>query len=496
MKNARVRIVTIAISSILCSFLSACSSRGGSIDPGAWGYSSLVTYDALGGMVNARGVRTTYYQPNSYLFKPSGSSNMLVEPVKDGYILAGWYTVASPAPQGSTEEYSFSAKDRWDFSTDRVQGDTTLYARWIPRGKVKYVDAATGDVIFSKNITADSPVQKLSDSVLDFSKPAGTSLVGYYEDPACTREYDFSAYIHVEPTPTEAELYAKLFETFPQYLERIEYTEPEEEEPESVTDTSWLFLNKLGYSLKTTEAAALAEIRAAKDQLMEDAIQAYLKNTADRVVYLKFADGNYIAVRSADDLKMGSKHGFFDYDLSGKPIDGYVIEADIDLAGVTITPSDKFSGKIIGNGHTISNLSISVTSRKIDTDREKSMGLAAFMEGAVISDLTFKDAVLTLQVNSGIRVTGGLLAASANGVTLSNCRFEGLTITGGKGDDGQADYRLGDLFGSYEDCSFDNCSAEGLVASVKEPEKLKLAVFNLPDQAGAGGETPTPDTTP
>jgi hypothetical protein len=115
------------------------------------------------------------------------------------------------------------------------------------------------------------------------------------------------------------------------------------------------------------------------------------------------------------------------------------------------------------------------------------------MEGAVISDLTFKDAKLTLQVNPGIRVTGGLLAAGAKGVTLRNCRFTGLTISSGNGDNGQADYKLGDLFGSYEGCSFENCSAEGLVASVRSPDKLRLAVFVPPDQAGAAGETPAPE---
>jgi uncharacterized repeat protein (TIGR02543 family) len=102
-----------------------------------------VTYDALGGMVNAREVRKTYYLPNSYVFEPSGSSNMLVEPTRDGYILAGWYTAKTDQPTENGEEYTFSADDRWDFYLDRVQGDMTLYARWLPRGRVDYVDADT-----------------------------------------------------------------------------------------------------------------------------------------------------------------------------------------------------------------------------------------------------------------------------------------------------------------------------------------------------------------
>ena len=75
-------------------FLSSCSTVGKAGDPGDWGYDCLVTYQALGGVVNNREVRETYYMKNSYLFKPSGSTNMLIEPIRDGYVLAGWYTNA------------------------------------------------------------------------------------------------------------------------------------------------------------------------------------------------------------------------------------------------------------------------------------------------------------------------------------------------------------------------------------------------------------------
>ena len=60
---------------------------------------------------------------NSYLFEPSGTTNMLIQPIKDGYILAGWYTSKEEIfdEQGDVIGYSFRAEDRWDFNEDRVQ---------------------------------------------------------------------------------------------------------------------------------------------------------------------------------------------------------------------------------------------------------------------------------------------------------------------------------------------------------------------------------------
>lgn len=494
MKNKSIGIALILSAAVCCALiLSSCGMKGQAVDPGEWGYDCVVTYDALGGVINAREIRTTYYMDNSYVFAPSGSSNMLVEPARDGYILAGWYTAKADHTEGSVEDYTFSAADRWDFNTDRLDGDTTLYARWLPRGKVDYVDADTGETVFSKNITTESPIQALSESVLNLKKPAGTTFAGYYADAGCTAEYDFSSYVHVDPNPPEATLYAALCEMFPQYIEKTEYVAPADDaEKDETADTSWLFLNKLGYTLTTDDPDALAEIEAAKDQMVEEAIEAYLTNTANRVVYLKFTAGNYVRVNTVKDLKRGTEYGFFDTDAAGNPIDGYIIEADIDLSGVTFTMSESFSGRINGNGFTLSNLTVSAISKKLDTDKEKTVGLTALMQDAEINDLTFKDAVINIQVNSGIKVTGGLLALEAKNVTFNNCTFDGLTVTGGKGDDGKARYTLGDLFGSFTNVTFNNCTADGLIPDVSNPDKLKFSVFTLP----VVEETDVPETTP
>jgi uncharacterized repeat protein (TIGR02543 family) len=480
-KLTRVAFILCLVTAV-CIPLTACSKSGQSADPGTWGFECKVIYDALGGMVNAREVRTTYYLPNSYVFEPSGSSNMLVEPVRDGYILAGWYTAKTDEPTEYGEEYTFNAADRWDFYLDRVQDDMTLYARWLPRGKVDYVNADTGEIIFSKNITGDSPVQELSDAVVDFRKPENTTLFGYYSDAACTQEYDFSSYVHSEPHPSEAALYAALYEEFPQYLEQVEYVEPEEDEIKETDDMSYLFLNKLGYQMKSTDEQALRELREAKDWIVEESIQNYLVNTAEKVAYMKFVDGNIVRVNTPGDIKIAGSYGFFGTDALGNKIDGYVIENDVDFSGITLTMSDSFSGMIYGNGHKLSNISLSVSSRKIDNDTEKGLALFGELADVEISDLTFENAQISIQVKEGIPVNAALLALSAQNVAMTNCRIDGMTINSGNGDTGSARYTLGDLFVSAKDVTLTDCSGSGLVANVLNPDRLKLLVLEAPEE--------------
>ena len=153
---------------------------------------------------------------NSYLFKPSGSTNMLIQPVKDGHILAGWYTAKEDIKDanGNIIGYSFKAEDRWDFDEDRVQEDMTLYARWIPQGKIDYVDASTDNVMFSKNISEESAVQELSSAAEMLIAKSGYTFEGYYADKALTTPYDFSEYIHAELIPSNEEIYEQLHAEF------------------------------------------------------------------------------------------------------------------------------------------------------------------------------------------------------------------------------------------------------------------------------------------
>lgn len=450
--------------------LSACSIRDNAVNPGEWGYNCKVIYDALGGTINSRTVRETYYMKNSYLFKPSGTTNMLIEPVKDGYILAGWYTAKEDIldSNGNVIGYSFKPEDRWDFDEDRVQGDMTLYARWIPQGRVEYIDAETGEVKFAKNITESSPVQELSGAAQTLIAKKGYTFFGYFSDSACTMPYEFSQFTYKPLIPSNEEIYAQLYEEFPQFFRRIEYKEPTEEEGNDENSNPDLFINKLGYEITTDNEADRAKIRQRKDEIYDQAINDYIENTFDTRVYLKFIKGNYARITNPDDLKSGGKYGFFGVDRNGNPVDGYILGKDIDFGGNTFEMAESFNGKIYGNGFTLKNITINVASRKLDNDRSKSAGLFQSLSGAYIEGVTFENMKITLNVNSGIPVTVGALAVEANRTQVKDVHFEGLTITTGKGDDGNATYLISDLIARGRNNSLENVTGANINITASE----------------------------
>lgn len=453
-----------------CIFLSSCSIEDSAADPREWGYECKVIYNALGGTVNSREVRETYYMKNSYVFKPAGTTNMLIEPVKDGYILAGWYTAKEDIKDanGNITGYSFKAEDRWDFDEDRVQGDMTLYARWIPQGKVEYVDAETDEVKFSKNITDDSSIQQLSSAAEMLIAKQGYTFEGYYADKACTIPYDFTEYTHQALIPSNEEVYAQLQKEFPNYIRKIKYVEPSEDEINPEEDTSDLFINKLGYEITTDDKTVRAMIRARKDEIYEEAIQYYIQNASGKVVYLKYSQGSYVRVTSVDDLKTGGKIWFSGLDKSGNPVEGYTIANDIDFKGVTVAMSEKFSGKILGNGFSLKNITLAVNSKKIDMDSSKALGLFNELDGAYIENLTFENMTVKLNVNSEIPVTAAPLAVQAQNTHLKNVRFDGLTIDTGKGDDGQAAYKIGDIFATGRNNKLENVTGSNISINASE----------------------------
>ena len=51
------RITQLCMILVAVLFITACSSMGTAIDPGDWFYDCVVTYDALGGTINSRGIR-------------------------------------------------------------------------------------------------------------------------------------------------------------------------------------------------------------------------------------------------------------------------------------------------------------------------------------------------------------------------------------------------------------------------------------------------------
>ncbi len=501
MSKFKYALQTLGLVVVLAAmmFSTACSRFASVIDPGDWGYDSKVVYDALGGVINSRGVRETYYMDNSYIFEPAGTTNMLIKPVKDGYVLAAWYTAKEDIvdENGEVTGYTFKAEDRWDFDEDRVQGDMTLYARWIKQASADYIDASTGDIVFSKNLTEESPIQPLSGAAEQLILKDGFTLFDYYSSEECTMPYDFSSYVHVDVMPTNHALYAQLQQEFPDYIVDHDDQEPVAEQTDDDIETANpdpdLYIKKLGYEITTDDQDIRASIRARKDEIIHEAIDYYLQNSADKKVYLKYIEGNYLRITDRSQFKQGNS-----YTLIGGA-DGLILLADIDFSGLTIEPAEELSGNIYGNGHTLSNLSLSVTSRKADRSDEKRAGLFTRMENAEITDLTIENLEINVNVRSGTHVTVGALAGEAENSRLENVHFNSITINSGNGDNGEAEYVLHDLVVEQDGFDLQKVTAENVIVNASEFARVNQYFSdtdseNPVDESIDGDELVTEDT--
>lgn len=163
-------------------------------------------------------------------------------------------------------------------------------------------------------------------------------------------------------------------------------------------------------------------------------------------IWAKTLDGVYRVIRSADDMK-------FTFDVTTN----VYFDADVDMEGASgfSIPSD-YSGKFVGNGHTISNLKVTNTVSGIS---EQYAGLfQSLSDGASITDITFKNSVCTVELDNARATSysvGKFVGKLSGKVNVSNVKFENYTFNVNI----VADYDLfdkvhmGDLYGYKESSS-------------------------------------------
>ena len=154
-------------------------------------------------------------------------------------------------------------------------------------------------------------------------------------------------------------------------------------------------------------------------------------------LYTTWLEGEWFRIYTAQQLYANAR-------LNGN----YIICADLDFTDTTWSPTfvrGKFTGRIYGNGHTISNIDAS----QVDNSQIYG-GLFGSMEaGAYISDLTLEN--VTFTVEAGSRMQGasfGLLTGSLSPEAV----MENVTVTGrlliSENCYPQPDYTIGLLCGS------------------------------------------------
>lgn len=146
-----------------------------------------VTFDAQGGTP----------EPDTQEVKKSGNgkAHEPTEPKKEGFAFKGWFT----------DNTSYNKK--WNFTSDVVTGDMTLYAKWVEAFKVSF-DANGGE---------DEPEDQMIEDGDKAEEPSknptkkGHRFGGWYKDEDCTEPWDFDEDVVEEDT----ELHAKwIVETY------------------------------------------------------------------------------------------------------------------------------------------------------------------------------------------------------------------------------------------------------------------------------------------
>lgn len=119
--------------------------------------------------------------------------------VKEGYELEGWY-----------QDADFTTK--WNFATNKVTGDITLYAKWVATGTESFT------VTFETNGgSAADPVKVYKGEKL--TAPAGVTkegfvLEGWYQDAELTTKWDFAKNVVTENITLYARWIAEATEKF------------------------------------------------------------------------------------------------------------------------------------------------------------------------------------------------------------------------------------------------------------------------------------------
>ena len=123
-----------------------------------------VTFDSQGGSA-VRGISADY----------NNTISVVTPPTREGYTFEGWYKeVACINP--------------WNFITDKVTANTTLYARWTINKYTINFDSQGGSQVSSQTVEYNSLITTQS-----VPTKAGCTFKGWYKEAAFINEWNFNA---------------------------------------------------------------------------------------------------------------------------------------------------------------------------------------------------------------------------------------------------------------------------------------------------------------
>lgn len=336
-------------------------------------YTVSIRFDANGGSFTTTDTRTITdsYNIADMAVNADGKVEIpLLEPsdktrkdactaAKDGYFLAGWYAQRTENADGT---YTYS--EPWDFETGRVAVD--------PNG----------------SYSSEEPVLTLyagwaPEFSVEYYDTADGSLIDTYKfSPASGMDIQIPAW-----------------------------------DEESGALEMFKFPKRAGYTLEAVsldqEGLLIVQTETITHSGRLDSANATVTGGTLKL-YTTWREGEWYRITSAQQ-----------FSKNFNPQGCYDILADLDFTDVnwpTALMHGNFSGKIYGNGHTISNVSL----LQSDNSRLHTGLFGNLAEGAVVQELTFDNVVLTIK--GGARVAGasfGLLA----GTVAADAQLANVNVT-------------------------------------------------------------------
>ena len=133
-------------------------------------------------------------------------------------------------------------------------------------------------------------------------------------------------------------------------------------------------------------------------------------------VYVDYADGEWFRITTAQQMASNAS-----------PSGCYYIEADLDFTGVSWPSAfgGTFEGKILGNGHTVSNITVSANRAKDNNGLFGVIGSSAQIKDVTLTGITYKLMECQRTANATYGLLAGRIAADA---TLTNVTVKDSVI--------------------------------------------------------------------
>ena len=335
------------------------------------------------------------------------------KPVNSGHFLVGWYAECTKTTDENGNEVCTYGKP-WDFETDRLPVDPN--------------EAHTSAEPILTLYAAWAPLYELE----VYDRDSGEKCGSYTFDPTESIELKLPAW-----------------------------------DPESGSVDMYKFPEKKGYTfIKAYLDAEGTQALEAETVTHPGTVNRENATVENRVfkVYTDWKEGTWYRISTAEQ--------FAD---NYSPMGNYELMADLDFTDEiwpTAMMYGEFSGTILGNGHTISNVSITQTD-----NAKQNAGLFGQLAGATLQDVSFDNITFTLK--KGARMAGtsyGLLTGTVKGeAQLENVNITNSRILIDSGCYfGTDDYSIG-LVSGFGDLGLDHtgitCEATG-----DAPEKVVITV--------------------